>query len=137
MGSIRSPAALPWRAVRGRAFLSEHADDKRFRYDKGGLAEGVTHRQARGREQNGGLRVANPPYGLRGFPSSGARKLLINHERYVLTLTNLERKAVTDKKRRLNSYLHATEYRPVRFNRAIDETKDRFKRAEIRGGAGV
>jgi hypothetical protein len=26
-------------AVRGRAFLSEHADDIRSRYDKGGLAK--------------------------------------------------------------------------------------------------
>jgi len=26
-------------AVRGRAFLSEHADDNRFRYYKGGLSE--------------------------------------------------------------------------------------------------
>ena len=37
-----SPAALPRMAVRGRAFLSEHADDKRFCFYKGGLAEGVT-----------------------------------------------------------------------------------------------
>src|SRR5580700_2946824 len=38
VGSIRSPAALPRMAVRGRAFLSEHADDNRSRYDKGGLS---------------------------------------------------------------------------------------------------
>jgi hypothetical protein len=37
--TIRSPAALPRIAVRGRAFLSEHADDIRFRYYKGGLAK--------------------------------------------------------------------------------------------------
>jgi hypothetical protein len=36
VGSIRSPAALPRMAVRGRAFLSERADDIRFRYYKGG-----------------------------------------------------------------------------------------------------
>ncbi len=34
-----SPAALPRMAVRGRAFLSEHADDNRSRYNKGGLAQ--------------------------------------------------------------------------------------------------
>ena len=34
MGSIRSPAALPRMAVRGRAFLSEHADHNRSRYNK-------------------------------------------------------------------------------------------------------
>jgi hypothetical protein len=39
MGSIRSPAALPRMAVRGRAFLSEHADDNWFRYYKGGQSE--------------------------------------------------------------------------------------------------
>jgi hypothetical protein len=39
VGSIRSPAALPRMAVRGRAFLSERADDIRFRYYKGGLSE--------------------------------------------------------------------------------------------------
>jgi hypothetical protein len=39
MGSIRSPAALPRMAVRGRAFLSEHADDNRSRYNKDGLNE--------------------------------------------------------------------------------------------------
>ena len=38
MGSIRSPAALPWTAIRGRAFLSEQADDNRFCYYKGGVA---------------------------------------------------------------------------------------------------
>jgi hypothetical protein len=31
-------------AVRGRAFLSEHADHNRSRYNKGGLAAGVTRR---------------------------------------------------------------------------------------------
>ena len=31
VGSIRSPAALPRIAVRGRAFLSEQADNNRFR----------------------------------------------------------------------------------------------------------
>src|SRR5580700_1374478 len=36
VGSIRSPAALPRMAVRGRAFLSEYVDDNRSRYDKGG-----------------------------------------------------------------------------------------------------
>src|SRR5688572_19703523 len=36
--TIRSPAALPRTAIRGRAFLSEHADDNRFCYYKGGLA---------------------------------------------------------------------------------------------------
>ena len=36
VGSIRSPAALPRMAVRGRAFLSEQADDNRSRYYKGG-----------------------------------------------------------------------------------------------------
>jgi hypothetical protein len=39
VGSIRSPAALPRMAVRGRAFLSEHAEDILFRYYKGGLAQ--------------------------------------------------------------------------------------------------
>src|SRR5262245_17657619 len=34
--SIRSPAALPRTAIRGRAFLSERADDSRFPYYKGG-----------------------------------------------------------------------------------------------------
>src|SRR5208282_4586915 len=43
VGSIRSPAALPRMAVRGRAFLSEHADDKRFRYYKDGLSPRETH----------------------------------------------------------------------------------------------
>jgi hypothetical protein len=38
MGSIRSPAALPRTAIRGRAFLSEQADDTRFPYYKVGLA---------------------------------------------------------------------------------------------------
>ncbi len=38
VGSIRSPAALPRMVIRGRAFLSERPDDKRFRYYKGGLA---------------------------------------------------------------------------------------------------
>ena len=57
VGSIRSPAALPPMAVRGRAFLSEHANDIRIRYYKGGLAEGVT-RRFRGR-QTGGFRFAN------------------------------------------------------------------------------
>src|SRR5215203_5821845 len=37
--SIRSPAALPRIAVRGRAFLSEQAHDNRIRYYKGGLAK--------------------------------------------------------------------------------------------------
>jgi len=45
-------------AVRGRAFLSEQADDSGFLYYKGGLAEGVTRRLA----EIGGLRCANPPY---------------------------------------------------------------------------
>ena len=35
--TIRSPAALPRMAVRGRAFLSEQADDSWIRCDKGGL----------------------------------------------------------------------------------------------------
>jgi hypothetical protein len=48
-------------AVRGRAFLSEHTDDNRFRYDKGGLAECVTHQPPYSVEKkNGGLRFANP-----------------------------------------------------------------------------
>jgi hypothetical protein len=34
-GSIRSSAALPRMAVRGRAFLSEHTDYNRDRYYKG------------------------------------------------------------------------------------------------------
>jgi len=38
MGSIRSPAALPRMSVRGRAFLSEQADDNRVRYYKDGSA---------------------------------------------------------------------------------------------------
>jgi len=49
-------------AVRGRPFLSEHADDNRFRYYKGGLGVAVT-RLARATE-DGGLRCANPPYEL-------------------------------------------------------------------------
>src|SRR4051794_30278241 len=36
VGSIRSPAALPRTAIRGRAFLSEQPDDIRLRYYKGG-----------------------------------------------------------------------------------------------------
>jgi hypothetical protein len=40
VGSIRSPAALPRIAVRGRAFLSERADDNRFCYYKGGQKAG-------------------------------------------------------------------------------------------------
>jgi len=36
VGSIRSPAALPRTAVRGRAFLSQQADNIRFRCYKGG-----------------------------------------------------------------------------------------------------
>jgi hypothetical protein len=39
MGSIRSPAALPRTAVRGRAFLSEHPNNNRSRYNKDGLSE--------------------------------------------------------------------------------------------------
>jgi hypothetical protein len=39
MGSIRSPAALPRMAVRGRAFHSERIEDNRFRYYKDGLSE--------------------------------------------------------------------------------------------------
>jgi hypothetical protein len=39
MGSIQSPAALPRMAVRGRAFLSEQANDNRVRYYKDGLSE--------------------------------------------------------------------------------------------------
>ena len=39
VGSIRSPAALPRIAVRGRAFLSEQADNNRARYYKGGQSE--------------------------------------------------------------------------------------------------
>ena len=38
MGSIRSPAALPRMAVRGRGFLSEHPDLNRVRYYKDGLS---------------------------------------------------------------------------------------------------
>ena len=40
-GPIRSPAALPRMAVRGRAFLSEHPEDNRSRYYKGGQSESV------------------------------------------------------------------------------------------------
>jgi hypothetical protein len=36
VGSIRSPAALPRKAIRGRAFLSEQTDDNPFGYYKGG-----------------------------------------------------------------------------------------------------
>src|SRR5579883_3225921 len=39
VGSIRSPAALPRIALRGRAFLSEQADDIRFCCYKGGQSE--------------------------------------------------------------------------------------------------
>src|SRR5262249_14996374 len=39
MGSIRSSAALPRIAVRGRAFLSEHPNDNWSRYNKDGLSE--------------------------------------------------------------------------------------------------
>src|SRR4051794_3757697 len=38
-GPIRSPAALPRMAVRGRAFLSEQPEDNRSRYYKGGQSE--------------------------------------------------------------------------------------------------
>ena len=37
--TIRSPAALPRMAIRGRASLSERPNDKRIRYYKGGLAK--------------------------------------------------------------------------------------------------
>src|SRR6516162_10001940 len=43
VGSIRSPAALPRMAVRGRAFLSELPQNISWRYYKGGLDAGVTH----------------------------------------------------------------------------------------------
>jgi hypothetical protein len=36
MGSIRSPAACHGVQVRGRPFLSEHADNNRWRYYKDG-----------------------------------------------------------------------------------------------------
>jgi hypothetical protein len=39
VGSIRSPAALPRMAVRGRAFLSECSHDNTTRYYKGGQSE--------------------------------------------------------------------------------------------------
>src|SRR3954471_1279122 len=45
-GSIRSPAALPRMAIRGRAFLSEQANDNRSRYYKGGQS---LSRRKRGR----------------------------------------------------------------------------------------
>src|SRR5262245_8986398 len=37
MGPIRSPAALPRTAIRGRAFLSEHPINSRFGLNKDGL----------------------------------------------------------------------------------------------------
>ena len=37
-------SGLPWIAVRGRPFLSEHPEYSRLRYYKGGLGEAVTHR---------------------------------------------------------------------------------------------
>src|SRR5262249_40009525 len=39
MGPIRSPAALPRTAIRGRAFLSEHPINSRFGLNKDGLSE--------------------------------------------------------------------------------------------------
>src|SRR5215475_7459353 len=63
VGSIRSSAALPRMAVRGRAFLSERPDNNWFCCYKGGLAEGVTHRAVIRGNGSGGLRFANPPYG--------------------------------------------------------------------------
>src|SRR4051812_28341780 len=37
-------SGLPRTAIRGRPFLTEHADNNRSRYYKGGLAEGVIRR---------------------------------------------------------------------------------------------
>jgi hypothetical protein len=66
VGSIRSPAALPRMAVRGRAFLSEQANDNRVCYYKGGLAEGVTRRLKASAVQirSGRIDFAIPPYEL-------------------------------------------------------------------------
>src|SRR3954470_11341472 len=44
VGSIRSPAALPRMAVRGRAFLSEQPNDNGFGYDKGGQRRALARR---------------------------------------------------------------------------------------------
>src|SRR5215813_2115536 len=73
VGSIRSPAALPRMAVRGRAFLSERPDDSRSRSYKGGLAEGVTHLLYRRGYRSGGLRYANPPYEVLLIAAPSAR----------------------------------------------------------------
>src|SRR5947199_8620480 len=47
VGSIRSPAALPRMAVRGRAFLSEYPHDNRSPYYKGGQGGRVAARARR------------------------------------------------------------------------------------------
>lgn len=65
---IRSPAALPRMAVRGRAFLSEQSDDNPFRYNKGGLAPKARNPPAEfAVSPDGGLRrfAPNPPYEMK------------------------------------------------------------------------
>jgi len=49
---------LPRMAVRGRPFLSEHADDNRFRYYKGGLTQ-----------RNPPLTAVTAPYAARLRPT--------------------------------------------------------------------
>ena len=49
-------------AVRGRAFLSEHADDNRFRYDKDGLS--LAKPIIRRRRPMMGFASLNPSYAL-------------------------------------------------------------------------
>ena len=62
VGSIRSPAALPRFADRGRAFLSEQPNNNPIGNDKGGQRRGT--RSAHAEKKNGGHASLCPPYEL-------------------------------------------------------------------------
>src|SRR5689334_18469055 len=60
-GRIRSDRQRPVAAAnRDRPFLSEHSDDSRLRYYKGGLAEGVIRHSATFAEVPGCFAIASP-----------------------------------------------------------------------------
>src|SRR5262249_40714361 len=67
MGPIRSPAALPRTAIRGRAFLSDHPINSRFGLNKDGWSEATPSGGSHLADSAGGFRFAHPTlHRLRG-----------------------------------------------------------------------